>query len=178
MKVCEVGVWEGATSVEWLPIVKEAGGKGYLVDWFKGSPNVVGSHEYNPNGNMFNEFLANLDDRDLLDTAIILHGETHKMAEFIPDESLDIVFIDANHAYSHAIRDIKTYMKKVKPGGIISGHDLDRWENFIFTDEDYERDHIHDEYGPIHPGVTRAVQELFDREKVTLAGDTVWWIRK
>lgn len=39
------------------------------------------------------------------------------------DESLDFVFIDANHDYEHCMEDIKGWYKKVKKGGIVSGHD-------------------------------------------------------
>jgi len=41
----------------------------------------------------------------------------------IPDESLDFVYIDANHELPWVIDDIYHWDKKVKPGGIISGHD-------------------------------------------------------
>lgn len=39
------------------------------------------------------------------------------------DESLDFVYIDANHDYQHVKEDIKEWSKKVKKGGIIAGHD-------------------------------------------------------
>lgn len=39
------------------------------------------------------------------------------------DESLDFVFIDANHDYKHALEDIRKWSKKVRKGGIVSGHD-------------------------------------------------------
>jgi hypothetical protein len=43
--------------------------------------------------------------------------------EDFSDESLDFVYIDANHSYEHAVRDITEWAKKVKVGGIIAGHD-------------------------------------------------------
>jgi predicted O-methyltransferase YrrM len=42
------------------------------------------------------------------------------------DESLDFVFIDANHDFAHATEDIAHWSKKVKKGGIVSGHDYFR----------------------------------------------------
>lgn len=42
------------------------------------------------------------------------------------DESLDFVYIDANHDYKHVYEDITLWSKKVKKGGIISGHDYVR----------------------------------------------------
>lgn len=42
------------------------------------------------------------------------------------DESLDFVYIDANHDYNHVYEDLTIWSKKVKHGGIISGHDYIR----------------------------------------------------
>jgi len=39
------------------------------------------------------------------------------------DNSLDFVFIDANHHYKFVAEDIAEWSKKVKHGGIVSGHD-------------------------------------------------------
>ena len=39
------------------------------------------------------------------------------------DESLDFVYIDCNHAYEYAKEDIREWSKKVRKGGIVSGHD-------------------------------------------------------
>ena len=39
------------------------------------------------------------------------------------DESLDFVYIDANHGYESTKEDIREWSKKVKKGGIVSGHD-------------------------------------------------------
>ena len=39
------------------------------------------------------------------------------------DKSLDFVYIDANHDYSFVIDDITWWSKKVRKGGIVSGHD-------------------------------------------------------
>jgi len=55
------------------------------------------------------------------------------------DESLDFVFIDANHIYRAVMDDIMLWFPKVKKGGHIAGHD----------------------YGAIWPGVVEAVNDYF-----------------
>lgn len=42
------------------------------------------------------------------------------------DESLDFVYIDANHQDPYISEDITNWSKKIKPGGIIAGHDYIR----------------------------------------------------
>lgn len=45
------------------------------------------------------------------------------------DNTLDFVYIDANHGYNYVMQDIELWIKKVKPGGIVAGHDfIDRPE--------------------------------------------------
>ena len=40
------------------------------------------------------------------------------------DNSLDFVYLDGNHTFEFVINDIAEWSKKVRPGGIISGHDF------------------------------------------------------
>ena len=54
------------------------------------------------------------------------------------DESLDFVFIDANHDFEHCTEDIREWSKKVRKGGIVSGHDF-RTEDCGFEMIDVER---------------------------------------
>ncbi len=46
-----------------------------------------------------------------------------------PDNSLDYVYIDGNHAYDFVLQDIQEWAKKVRPGGVVSGHDYSRPKN-------------------------------------------------
>lgn len=39
------------------------------------------------------------------------------------ENSLDFVFIDANHSYDYVMQDLIEWTKRVKPGGIVSGDD-------------------------------------------------------
>lgn len=41
----------------------------------------------------------------------------------IPDGSLDFVYIDGDHEFSHVAFDLVNWYKKVRIGGILSGHD-------------------------------------------------------
>lgn len=47
----------------------------------------------------------------------------------IPDNSLDFVFIDGNHIFDYVMTDIIIWARKVKKGGIVSGHDYMFFKN-------------------------------------------------
>jgi hypothetical protein len=44
-------------------------------------------------------------------------------AVLIPDGSLDFAYIDARHDYESVLEDLGAWFPKVKPGGILAGHD-------------------------------------------------------
>lgn len=48
-------------------------------------------------------------------------------AGHIPDCSLDFVYIDADHTFDFVMLDLIYWSRKVRPGGIISGHDYYRF---------------------------------------------------
>jgi hypothetical protein len=48
-----------------------------------------------------------------------------------PDQSLDFVYIDGNHEFSHVAADIAAWVKKVRRGGILAGHDYRRTTNLV-----------------------------------------------
>jgi predicted O-methyltransferase YrrM len=50
-----------------------------------------------------------------------------------PDNSLDFVFIDAAHDFMHVAEDVNEWSRKVRPGGIVFGHDYKR-SAYAYTD--------------------------------------------
>jgi hypothetical protein len=41
----------------------------------------------------------------------------------VPDGSLDFVYIDGNHSLEYTVQDLTRWSRKVRSGGIVSGHD-------------------------------------------------------
>lgn len=67
------------------------------------------------------------------------------------DKSLDFVYIDANHELPFVIFDIIEWSKKVRPGGIVSGHDYYRSKRVDSKNHVVEAVHAYTSAYRIHP---------------------------
>ena len=52
------------------------------------------------------------------------YKDSVEAAAEVADGSVDFVYIDADHTYNSVKRDIDAWLPKVKPGGVIGGHDF------------------------------------------------------
>jgi len=67
---------------------------------------------------------ASFDERARLAGNIIKHkGRSLDVVVGVENESLDFVYIDANHTLSFAMADMQSWWPKVKRGGFLGGHD-------------------------------------------------------
>ena len=71
----------------------------------------------------------------------------------------DFAFIDGDHDYEQIRRDILNYWQIIKPNGILFGHNIDD-----------------DVPGIAHPGVRKAVYEIFSGRQVYRDNDVMWWV--
>ena len=166
MTVAEIGVYDGSTTSDYIDIIKNNKGHLYVVDWFNGNVDTGGTHGYNPNNHdsVIDLFKNNIS--SYLDITTILDGPSHDMIRKIPDGSLDICFIDADHRYSFVYEDIKLMIPKMKKDGIMIGHDYEDFDKIIIgkiKDEWLEIDYAHiPEIGRwAHCGVVQAVYDHF-----------------
>ncbi len=51
-----------------------------------------------------------------------LRGKSHEVP-WPSDKKIDLVFIDARHQSPHVEQDLATWLPRLKPGGILAGHD-------------------------------------------------------
>lgn len=94
-----------------------------------------------------------------VERAEFILDDSVESAKRFDDETFDLVFIDADHTEAAVRRDLAAWVPKVKPGGLISGHD----------------------YGSRrYPGVTVAVNDFFrgSPHPLRLEANKVWWTRK
>ena len=152
-KFVEVGSWRGkSTSAMCVNLANRKNEKDgridfYAVDTWLGSP----EHQKDLlvlTDTLYRDFLVNIESvRGYVQPLRMTSLEAAKLFE---DESLDFVFLDADHRYEHVRDDIIAWLPKLKPGGMLAG----------------------DDYGnPAWPGVAEAVDEILDDISIS---DTVW----
>ncbi len=105
----------------------------YCVDPFKGS-------EYNDPEYNLKIWRQNLAGHD---RAILLRGFSHEV--LWGRGEIDFLFIDGSHEEEAVVKDLETWIPRVRPGGLVSGHDID---------------------GPSSPGVIAALKRCGIKYKV------------
>lgn len=85
----------------------------------------------------------------------LIEKESVEASKDVPDNVLDLVFIDGNHSYEQVMADLKVWTPKVKNGGFITGHDF---------------------CNPAHRGVEKAVKEFFKDANIEFIEDCYMFI--
>lgn len=175
MIVFELGSYTGKSAMTMLPYIRQMKGRLYCVDWFKGNPGVTAEITTSyQNHNIFEIFMNNIKESGYEDCVTVLVGTSRDVARIVAQESADFIFIDADHRYSNVKSDIVAWYQKLKPGGLICGHDFDKH----VRDCDYDRvlEKCEEDFvDGCHYGVTRAVCEEFSY--VQWEG-RIWYARK
>lgn len=128
----EVGSWKGRSSLILAYVCKEKGARLICIDSFKGlipTDHVKfelyhGDNGYYKEGNegsLIHHIKENLKDYP----ATFLEGNSTELHEKIKDESADLVFIDGDHDEPIVSLDMRNFKTKVKPGGVLCGHDYE-----------------------------------------------------
>ena len=53
----------------------------------------------------------------------MIRATSEVASNIFPYNSLDFIYIDANHAYDFVVKDIELWFPKLKKGGVFAGHD-------------------------------------------------------
>jgi predicted O-methyltransferase YrrM len=139
--IVEVGAWKGA-STSYLAV--EAQHKKLridVVDTWSGSQEHKDISDIRENS-LFETFIDNL--RPVINLINPIRTDSISASKMYDEESLDAVFIDADHRYESVKADILAWMPKAKKGGILAGHD----------------------YTLTHSGVILAVDELVEAPEI------------
>src|SRR3990167_10398500 len=124
IQIVDVGCWTGESSLVLALVAQKFNGIVYSVDWFQGSDKTNLSFA----GKYFNIqqiFQDNIKKFEFSKRIKLIKGKSDEVTIKFQDNSLDFVFLDADHRYKKVLSDIDAWYCKVKPGGIIAGHDCE-----------------------------------------------------
>jgi hypothetical protein len=129
-KFVEIGCWKGR-SLSYLAVETINADKNqriYAVDHWNGSMEHLDpvSSSFNPEllidqDWLYNLFLKNIE--PVKDYVTPIRESSLNASRLFEDNSLDFVFIDADHDYDSVISDIQAWFPKMKSNSIIAGHD-------------------------------------------------------
>ena len=154
----DVGCFIGGFTAVMAREAKKRGGQVYSIDLFKDSHEPLDWWKEHATFDIKNLFIHNMEQIGVIDTIKVISGVSWETAGQFKNNSVDFVFIDADHHYESVKKDILAWYPKVKEGGIISGHDFNINAPLVA-----ERD------------VQKAVEEIFTDFKVE---NRIWWLRK
>jgi hypothetical protein len=182
-KGVEVGTFKGEFSKE---IVKNWLGTLYMVDVWRPltyEEYLDSSNHVNYENGVYNEAINNI--KGFEDRAIMIRASSEVSSDMFENNSLDFVYIDANHAYDYVVQDINLWYPKIKIGGYLCGHDyidLDWYNdpNFAVNKKDkhiYNGDVYHGVFG-VNPAVDEFCKKNNYNLQVTSEWFGTWWIKK
>lgn len=121
--IIEVGSWKGKSAaflaVEIINSKKNI--KFDCIDTWLGEESYYQEDEHVKQKKLYELFLSNIEPVKTVINPIRL--KSVEASRLYDDESVDIIFIDACHDYESVKEDIIHWLRKVKIGGILAGHD-------------------------------------------------------
>jgi len=125
----EVGVFKG-NSISYLANkLRHKEAMVFAVDLWEDTPAFKDNPELMEDvkilSSLYNEQLTKTNTRHLISD---IKQDSAEAAHVFQDDSVDFVFLDANHDHDWVKRDILAWLPKVRKGGIIAGHDATRPE--------------------------------------------------
>jgi len=114
----EIGVWQG----EFTEILLQSGSKVYAIDpWV--TYDDCDYYGQKSGGSLEFAYEAARERLDPYSDCTIIRKFSMDALEDFKDGSLDWVYLDGNHSFAYVANDIYHWTKKVREGGVISGHD-------------------------------------------------------
>lgn len=124
----EIGVFKGEFSRN---ILERWNGTLYLIDPWRelSDEEYLDSSNHKNHQDAFAQTMESI--KGFENRAFMLRGLGEEMVHLFQDNSLDYVYIDGNHDYDHVKQDLELWWPKLKPGGLMAGHDylMVNWEN-------------------------------------------------
>ncbi len=123
--IVEVGSFMGLSSIVMAHALianQNEGARLYCVDTWQGSPEHQ-QMEVVKEEKLYDIFIRNIQDAGVDHIICPVRKRSTEAAADFADESADLIFIDGDHSFEACYADLKAWYPKLKPGGILIGHD-------------------------------------------------------
>lgn len=124
-RIAEIGSFLGLSSLLMARAMYGGGNYGariYCIDTWEGSAEHQ-SMALIRNGSFFETFQENISGSGLMNYFTPIRKNSVLAARDFPDRSFDMIFIDGDHSYAGCLADLEAWYPKLKPEGILLGHD-------------------------------------------------------
>lgn len=122
--VVEIGVFAGRSTAVMSPICMANSTKYYAIDNFHGSTDPRdAATKGQQTRDIQSLFEANMKAIGTLDHITVVKANSDDAVKLFDNCSVDFCFIDADHTPHVVLSDIQRWWPKIKPGGILGGHD-------------------------------------------------------
>lgn len=158
--VAEIGVYKGRSTRYLCKECVANQRKIYAIDTWEGTPGEITEQEITRGISVYQIFLSNMQQcgYDKFVTAYKLDSLVAAEKFQKEDIKFDLVLLDGDHHYENVIKEIPAWLKCLKSGGIIGGHDY---------------------YNTIKmggQGVRLAVDKYFDNKMINVES-SVWYVQ-
>ena len=183
MLVAEVGSWTGLSTSVLAEAVAPRGGHIYTIDHWRGAHDTKQAQKAKSE-DIYAIFRENMKKLGVWHMVHPLVMSSEVALEIFKDNTLDFVFIDADHSCEAVKRDILGWWSKLKRGGTLCGHDC---EGFYSQYPEATREMIDQSLGlqgipHLHAGVIRALYDCFHDDYQIAVLDkwktSTWYRRK
>ena len=126
-KMLEIGNWKGKSICSVADLIIKKHLQVFTIDTFEGTDSTELeriTHKEAKEKDLHQIYKQNLERFGLTSYVTPLVGYSNDFPDIFKDKSLDFIFIDGNHAEEQVRQDIENYYPKIKPHGVISGHDI------------------------------------------------------
>jgi hypothetical protein len=165
-KGVEVGTLRGEFSKALLSRWKD--GTLFMVDVWRKIDDYIDTNNNDEDSGVIVDCIKNIS--KFADRAHMMRMPSEVACKLFSDDSLDFVYLDANHSYDGFMTDFNNWFPKVKKGGLIAGHDymMIHWYDGKFLDNNKDKAIYSGDNFLGNFGVNTAIDEIIKKYDVKI----------
>ena len=171
MLVADIGAHWGHSTSALLEATKDFNGTVYAIDKWDNREDYL----------KFAGVIEHYRDISGIEFPVTMKMSSLEAVKKFADESLDVVYLDADHRYTEFVKDLNAWYPKVKPKGLFCGHDCElpwsQWAGWQRGEIDKVAAADEDNTSfACHAGVVRGLFDFFEDRYNHKWFSHIWWV--